>query len=285
MTETTPSTAATTANQAGNQTVNQTANPTVAFAAPPAPARGSGPGPGTVALRIAGGLVALTAVVAGARSVAGEFLHHTETTTTTYPATVRSVVAASEVGSITVRAGAAGSAPQVRRTAEWSFGEPPATGRLDGQTLRLDGRCDDGGWFGGRCSIRYEITVAPETVLDLRSETGTIRAEGMAGDLRASTSTGSVDLTGLRSPTVDAEGSTGTLRLAFAAPPRSVSAETSTGSVDVAVPGDGTAYAVKASTSVGSTTVTVPVDSTSPRTITARSSVGTVTVRPAPAGP
>jgi DUF4097 and DUF4098 domain-containing protein YvlB len=191
---------------------------------------------------------------------------------------VRTVVTDTSTGSVEVRAGALGSQVRVDRRLSWSFVAPAATSTVDGDTLRLEGDCDQG-WTWGDCSVDYDITVPPGTALDIRSATGAVEVQGTDGDLSVTTSTGSLELTGLRSPNVDARSSTGSLELTFVDPPTRVTATTSTGSVEVVLPDDGTRYRVDARTSVGSREVQVPSDPGSDRTIDARTSVGSVEVR------
>ncbi len=66
--------------------------------------------------------------------------------------------------------------------------------------------------------------------------------------------------------------------LSFLVDPDTVNAHTSDGSLRITVPRDDTAYQVVAATSDGSRTVDVNTNATSPRTISARTSDGPVSV-------
>jgi hypothetical protein len=222
-------------------------------------------------------LVVLTLLAAGAMAVVSEFFEQERTQSTSYE-DVRGVVADTDVGTIEVRRGTAGAPVRVDRTVRWSFGDPRSSERVDGALLRLGGDCGSG-WRFGECSVDYRVTVPPGTTLELTTATGSIEVEGADADVRATTSTGSLELTSLTSDTVAAQASTGSVELTFAEAPTSVTARTSTGSVEVVVPADGSAYAVDVRTSTGASTTTVPVDSASPRRIEARSSTGSVEVR------
>jgi hypothetical protein len=247
---------------------------TAPLPAPPAPA-----GPGVLAWRIAGGLVAAGLVLFAALSAVADFTEHRSDVETTYAQPVSRIVVDASTGSVELAAGAPGSPVVVTRTSRWTLGS--AAGGRDGVAdgvLTLHGTCT-GMWL---CTVAYRVAVPPGTPVTVTTSTGSITAGGLDGDLDVTTSTGSVDLTGLRSSHVAAEASTGSIELSFAAAPQDVRAQTSTGSVEVVVPPDGTAYAVHASTSIGGSEVTVPVDSSSARRIQARASTGSVEVRPAP---
>ncbi len=77
---------------------------------------------------------------------------------------------------------------------------------------------------------------------------------------------------------MQAQTSTGDVRLAFATLPGTVHARTSTGDIQVQVPDDGTAYQVDTSTSVGSTHVAVATTPTSSHRLELVASVGDITV-------
>jgi hypothetical protein len=246
---------------------------------PPAPPGTPPPAePGDVAWRVVGGLLAAVIVLVSAGGVVADFTEQRRDTTRTYPQGLSEVVVETGTGSVDVRAGAAGSSVTVEQhTRSWIASSPRTQETVTAGVLRLRGRCSG---FGG-CSVGYTITVPPGTAVAVTTSTGSVEAAGLDGDLDVTTSTGSIELTGLRSERVGAQASTGSVELAFAAAPRDVRAETSTGSVEIVVPGDGTAYAVRSTTSVGSNEVSVPVDSSSSRRIEARASTGSVEVRPA----
>lgn len=170
------------------------------------------------------------------------------------------------------------------------------TAATGGSTLRLTGSCP--AFFGLWCEVAYDVAVPPSTVVVVHADRGGVRVTGITGrveasssaggvrltdvtgDVDASSSAGSVTATGLRGATVGARSSAGSVRLRFATPPEAVAVRSSAGAVEVVVPRDGTAYKVDASASAGSVdTSQVATDPASSRTITARSSAGSVTVR------
>ncbi len=232
-----------------------------------------------MAWRVVGGIVAAVIVVLSVAGVVSELTEQRRSTTTTYPQAVSKVVVDTSTGSVELKAGAAGSPVVVERRTRASLGSSPTSSEtVSGAVLTLSGGCRG----FGLCGVAYTVTVPPGTAVVVDTSTGSVEASGLTGDLDVTTSTGSIELLGLRSARVAVEASTGSVELGFAAPPQDVRAEASTGSVEVVVPADGTAYAVQSSTNVGSSEVSVPVDSSSTRRIEARTSTGSVEVRPAP---
>lgn len=224
-------------------------------------------------------VVVVTIVALGAALVLlARAFEHTAVATAVYRQPISRVVVGTGTGSIIVRAAPAGSPVTVRRTVRWSFGGATSDETVAGGVLTVTGQC--GQDLGlGQCSVSYLLSVPAQTAVTLTTSTGSVQARDLAGDVQAITSTGSVDLSGLRAASVTAQTSTGSVVVRFAAPPTSVTAQTGTGSVEVVVPADATAYDVRATTSVGQQTVQVPVDSGSPHRIVVTASTGSVTVR------
>jgi Putative adhesin len=225
-------------------------------------------------------LVVIAVLAVGvAVTLLGRAFQQTRVTSAVYRPPVSRVVVDTSTGSIDVRSGGPGSPVTVQRTMQWTFGSASSQEAVSGDVLNVRARCENLGF--GMCSVSYVVTVPAATAVTATSSTGSVQVRDLSGDVRARTSTGSVDLTGLRASTVTAETSTGSVLVRFAAPPSTVSARASTGSVEVILPRDGTKYDVQASTSTGHQTVTVPVDSGSPRHISASTSTGSVEVRTA----
>ncbi len=101
---------------------------------------------------------------------------------------------------------------------------------------------------------------------------------GVSGALRLSTSDGSVLATGVGATDVEARSSDGDVVLSLGTTTDRVVALSSDGRVQVALPRGSTPYRVDAGSSDGTTQVQVPTDPAAPRTITAHSSAGDVTV-------
>jgi hypothetical protein len=159
-------------------------------------------------------------------------------------------------------------------------GNPPRTSHtITGSQLTLSYTCPSGfiNVSADACSVTYVVKVPRRLAVQIDDKVGATTLTGLAGQLTLTSSTGSINATGLTSPAVTARASAGTITLAFTAPPATVEAQTQVGSVTVQLPAD-TAYAVDASSQVGSVGVTVQQDSGSPHRVTAHSQVGSVTV-------
>ena len=246
---------------------------------PPVPTEATATGSRSPWRVIALVLVAVLAVGAGLALLNVAF-RRTRVETAVYQQPVSRVVVETSTGSIEVRRGDAGSPISLRRTLEWSFGSASSQEAVSGDVLTIRARCAETVGFG-RCSVSYILSVPEATAVNLTSSTGSLQVRDLSGDVQARASTGSVELTGLRSSTATAETSTGSVLVSFAASPTSVSARASTGSVDIVLPQDGTEYDVRASTSTGHQSITVPVRTKSPRHIIASTSTGSVAVRTA----
>ncbi len=179
---------------------------------------------------------------------------------------------------------------------EWrGLSSPDTSEAVEGDRLVLSADCSS--FINAYCRVRYAVTV-PAGVdvqvrssgggisargldgdLDLSSSGGGVRVEGASGRLRLDSSGGGVTAVALTSAQVDASSSGGAVRVSFAQPPLSVAVDSSGGGVTVEVPDTPDAYRVDASSSGGSTHNGLRVDPTSDRTIRARSSGGSVTLR------
>jgi DUF4097 and DUF4098 domain-containing protein YvlB len=110
------------------------------------------------------------------------------------------------------------------------------------------------------------------------SSAGSIAVTGLRGPLDLSSSAGSVSVTDVGSTDVRARSTPGSVAVTFTVDPNRVTATSTAGSVLVLVPANGPAYRVEAHTTAGSTAVGVPTDPKSDRTITATSTAGRVQV-------
>ncbi|MEU6342634.1 DUF4097 family beta strand repeat-containing protein [Streptomyces sp. NPDC046977] len=174
---------------------------------------------------------------------------------------------------------------------------PKATWSLDGHTLKFRVDCHG---FMDNCSARHEVLVPRgvtvtvtngdgrveasgfSTPLTLTTKDGSVRVRDVTGPLELSTGDGRIEATGLASRRVTAHTSDGSLTLAFVQAPDSVEARSGDGAVRVSLPKQ--AYRVSARSGDGHVRVAVPRDDSSPRTVTVRTSDGSVNVVEAPAG-
>ncbi|MFJ6139192.1 DUF4097 family beta strand repeat-containing protein [Kitasatospora sp. NPDC092286] len=169
-----------------------------------------------------------------------------------------------------------------------------ATWVLDGTTLRLSATCSG---VALNCQADHTVHVprnmavtvrgtGPAGVtakgidgrLDVTTGQGGVDIDTASGPLRVRTRSGHITANGLTSPEVDAANDHGSVKLAFRTTPTAVSAGSTTGSITVSVPKDGTRYRVSAAAGSSRPHVDVDQDPGSPRTITATSKVGVVRV-------
>jgi len=208
---------------------------------------------------IAGTVLFVGALTAGAYQVVTVLAHEERTETVAYPAAdLTSVDVATGNGAVRVTTS---DSDELVVQARISEGLRP-TGeeqQVVGDTLRLRASCPN---FGSDwCAVDYTLEVPRHMALVIRTDDGPIEGSDL----------GSV--------TVDADADHGRVSLAFAVPPEAVWATTDHGSVEVIVPDDGTAYHLDVETDHGERVEEVPIDSSSARSITIRTDHGDASVR------
>jgi DUF4097 and DUF4098 domain-containing protein YvlB len=213
---------------------------------------------------------------------------------TMLPASVRHLTIDTNSGDVTVTA-AAVSRPIVRTHVASSFVEPDLDRHVHGYTAAIHAGCP--GYLGtASCHVTFRVQVPADTDISVRTGSGQLTVEGVAGAVRANsgsgdvrtrnlagpvrlqTSSGTVTGTGLRADSVRASTSSGDVTLGFADGPRTVQAGTSSGGVTIAVP-PAAAYRVRADTSSGDKVLRVRTDPQATRTIRAHTASGDITVR------
>jgi len=268
---------------------------TQAPAPPRPPARTSGPGGsgGRTALRILVVALGLAVVAWNAVAVASLLSRATESREATFGG-VKVLMLDLGFEEVDVTGSASADDVTVDRGWHWSLGEPEIVTRQVGDRLVVGSSCP---WTPGLpCTGWVHLTVPADVTVtggvtdnhltlreltgpvDLSTSDGGITARDVSGPLRLTSRDGTIEGSGIRSARVEASTSDGSVRLAFADPPRSVRATSRDGSVHVTLPDDRTAYHVTVSTKDGSSDVTVPTDPTAPRRITASTSDGDVDI-------
>ncbi|MGD9986154.1 DUF4097 family beta strand repeat-containing protein [Pseudonocardia sp.] len=267
--------------------------PPAGHGGPPRPRR---PHPALVAAAV---VVVLVAAVAGVGQLLGSAVHSTTVTDATYTLASPRLAVTTNSGDITVVAGD-DDAVHVRTQARHGLAPPDLVARSGPTGLLLDSRCN--GFLGDFCQVSYTVAV-PRTAslmvtggvgdvvvrdldgrVDVDNTAGDVLLTGLGGDVTVRTVSGDVVATGLRSGSVLAETTTGDVSVAGAVAPRSVTARSTVGDIDLAVPGT-RSYRVDlgpgSGPGSGQTRVLVPVDPTATATLSATSDHGDVTVRPA----
>jgi len=269
-----------------------TSTPTAPVPAPATPGAGTSPGR---RLLFGGGIIVMAALFAfGAWTAVGfATLHRVDQHQGFAFTGARLVVSASD-GAIHVTAGQAGRVELDTHLHYSQLSPAKPSVRMDGDRLILKDGCRH--VMNVFCVTSYDLRVPAQLALhvttsdgavtvsgisgdlDLHTADGGITADGASGRLQLRTSDGAVIARDLHSTTVAATTSDGRVLLSFLVDPDTVNAHTSDGSLRITVPRDDTAYQVVAATSDGSRTVDVNTNATSPRTISARTSDGPVSV-------
>ncbi|MFG2980679.1 DUF4097 domain-containing protein [Streptomyces sp. NPDC048258] len=212
--------------------------------------------------------------------------------TATADATVTEAVSAVEVtdarsGSIEVTPGS-GPGVTVRRTVHYRGDTAPTPGQqVTSGVLTFSDGC------ATTCSIDYRlevpasatvklesssgrITVTGVAAAELRADSGAVRAERIAGPLKARTSSGAITASGLAGPTAEIRSDSGDTRLDFAQAPSSVLAETGSGDVTLRVPR--APYRLAVTTTSGARDISLPADPSAPAHLSAKTTSGDVRV-------
>ncbi|GAA2825704.1 hypothetical protein GCM10010452_62550 [Crossiella cryophila] len=194
-------------------------------------------------------------------------------------------------GDVEVRAGGDGKV-SVTRKLEWASTKPIAHEEWSGETLRITPpTCPN------NCGIDYVITVPASIAVQLKTNSGTVVVADVKGDLRletdsgdvradnpvaalwARTGSGKVTTSGARSPKAELRTDSGDIEAAFAAAPTTVLTQAGSGAVTITVPKEPAGYQVTTKADSGKREVAVTQEAGSPRTISASTDSGDITVK------
>jgi Putative adhesin len=205
---------------------------------------------------------------------------------------VRTLVISNRVGDVRVTGGA--GRVSVTERIRYRHQAPRTTHAVRAGTLTLTGSCP----VSQACDVEYHVRVPPGTTVRIVDRVGNIRLTALTGQVTARTGAGGIALRALSgavhvrenagsisgsdmsSATSALNTNVGSIDVSFSAPPATVAAITTIGSISLRLP-RGVAYAVHASASVGDVHVTVPRAAGSAHSITARTQTGSVTIQPA----
>lgn len=250
---------------------------------------------------VAAAVAALTVASAGIGASANP-LSRTEVTRDRFSEPISVVRVDNEVGSVTV---VAGSRPGVTVTERWFLVEPDVDISLRGGVLDIVADCPDMGLSINDCSVDLELTVPPAAAANLATAVGDVTVTDLTGGQRLRTSSGRIEASGVGNPkaviaataatgeivlesikaaTVEAETSSGDITVDAYDLRESLLARAGSGRIDIAVPSG--AYALHLDAVSGRERVSgVTSDPTAARSITARTSSGSVEVRARGAAP
>jgi hypothetical protein len=259
-------------------------------APPPAGERDSG---ARTAVRVLAVVVALALVGYGAVAVASLLSRGDGARHASY-AGVRTLHLDLSFESVDVVGSSTATGVTMTRSFHWSLARPDIGARVSGDTLSVTSHCP---WSPGiPCTGHVRLVVPAATrivggssdghltvrgvtsAMNLSSTDGGLEVHGATGTLRLNTSDGGISATGLHTGDVRASTSDGSVHLSFLAPPTAVRVTSSDGSVLVDVPHDLTVYRVVVSTKDGARTVDVPTDPSSDRHIAVNTKDGSVRV-------
>jgi DUF4097 and DUF4098 domain-containing protein YvlB len=260
----------------------------------PRPVHGTGVPPTYHLWLIGGSLITVAVLAVFTFNVVNLLAHEVVTEVTRVPAAdVRLLDVRNADGKVEV---VGGQVDEITVTAKVSHGLRPTRYRVDVEdgVLVIRSSCP---FMTSWCGVDQRITVPADLPIQASSSNGRITLEDLSGPVTASCSNGALELTrlsgdlqvdsdngrvdgsGLESQVVDATSNNGFVRLEFSEPPRTVTASSSNGYVDVVIPDTPVAFRVVAESANGGTDVGVRTDPSSERTIVANSSNGHVEVR------
>lgn len=196
-----------------------------------------------------------------------------------------------EAGRITV-VGTDATEVSVTRHIYRTAGEPSETVNRDGNELRIETRCPQGGSNG--CRIDYEFQIPRATPVELSTASGNVDMTGLVGAQTAISASGNVQVAGARgpvtaksvsgkiqfrdhgAPTTIVSSTTGSVQLQAVTRPDLIQVDSTSGSIVVTVPGG--SYRVETSTLTGKKNVSVPSDAGASSVIKMKTITGNVQV-------
>ena len=215
-------------------------------------------------------------VVCGLALGITEALTHKRTTTTTIARHIERVVVRADTGKVHLE-GSRGARVMVREQLQWMWSRPHVSASVAGSTLTVSGSCPDSGAVN-RCKADLDLAIPFDADVVVVGDSGDIVAERLAGHLDLRTNSGNVTGRDLNPISVRALTTAGNVELDFTTQPVSVSANSNSGDVRVAVPAGGE-YRVDATTKAGDVTVRgVLRNDRALRSISATADAGNVTV-------
>lgn len=189
---------------------------------------------------------------------------------------VRQLVVDSENGLVEIRGGDAETISIEAIIDETEFGDGSHEIERNGDQLLVTGRCDDR-WLTS-CSVGFRIVVPKSLDVNVRTDNGRIELASVAGGVDVATDNGRIVGNAIDASRVRARTDNGRVELAFTAAPQVVEVRTDNGRIELELPDADSGYDIDATTDNGDVDVEVRNDPASPRTVTASSDNGSVTI-------
>jgi DUF4097 and DUF4098 domain-containing protein YvlB len=222
-------------------------------------------------------LTGVLLVVCGIAVGVSEALTHDRTTETTIARHIERVVVRADAGHVNLT-GSEGARVRVGQKLQWIWSKPRVSTRLTGSTLTVSAQCPGSSTLN-RCKADLDLAIPFDADVVVRSDSGDIAAERLAGHLHLTTDSGDVEGRDLNPTVANATTNAGNVDLSFATQPVRVRANSDSGDVTVTVPAGGE-YRVDAISKGGDVQVEgILRNDHAGRSITATADAGDVTVR------
>lgn len=171
----------------------------------------------------------------------------------------------------------------VQRTSAWRLRPPDLVATVDGSTARIHATCPRVLVPLATCSVAHRIEVPEGVRVDVRTDAGTVSAEGLDGWVRIITSNGRVEATDLASDELVVDTHGGDVEAWFTDAPSRVDVATSGGDVELILPE--APYEVSVRSDGGDVETRVETEELAERMIRVRSDGGSVAIDPPPRVP
>lgn len=202
-------------------------------------------------LKSLGVAVACLAVGGSAMSVAGYTHSRTDTHTVNLPTGVSALDVGAGSGDVRLRPHG-GEEPTAVARLRWAFVKPTVKSIVDGGRVSLVDECSFS--LFGDCSTSWDLALPQGTPVRVRTTSGDISVDGLDGDLEVDTTSGDVIGGVFSAKRVTVTATSGDVDLRLSTAPESVVVTSTSGSIRLVLPNDGTAYAVQVSTAAGDVT-------------------------------
>ena len=192
--------------------------------------------PPTVSVALAGLLMPILTLVAGAALIGGGFWAWSrwiepetiETTTAAFTEPIQRIEVTSDSGSIEVAAGE--EDVHLERVSRFRANRPIVTEEVVNGVLQIEVLCPNELFFSS-CSVDYQVTAPASVELVVDSGSGDLNARGLIGGVNLATSSGSIEVEGVSGETALETGS-GDIRGRDLDVP-ALTATTSSGSIEI----------------------------------------------------
>jgi len=244
--------------------------------------------------RALGSLFAVAVLSMAVLQILGLLGHSTETIRRSVPVEGIEAIDVDASSGEVLLTGTSGDEVRIEARVEHGLWRTKVRIERDGTTLRARSSCPP---FPGRCGVRYTVEVPRGVRVVARSDNGDVRArdlrgpavlESSNGEVQAAnlsgpalltSSNGDVTAAGMQGESIEARSDNGAVSVDVVEAPDRLVAESDNGDVDVAVPDDGTAYALDLFTDNGTASGDIRTDPGADRSLRIRSDNGDVSVR------